>query len=1486
MPRERLVDGEKVRIEPGGLAWLRRDGGASILVAGPAALELTAAAVRATEGKLFVDTPPGTTTELETPRGPLHLVNVRSSLTASADGTVTAYVLSGEVRTDAGHRAGPGEELRLTPGGVQRSPVLSWEDWTGGLATTDRAAAPAPFGVGTVGARLPGEQGNPRWPLAIQKLEVRVTIDSDIAVTEVDETFFNPTSSTVEGLYRFRTPPGATLHRFGVDREDQIVWGYVKEQKAAAAQYAAHVYAGSTEDPALLEWDAPGVYRARLYPIAPGGSRRVVTRYAEWLTRTGEGGRRRLYVYPMAAEGAEASLPRIEELQVVIDLARAGAREVRTGMNGERVGEQILVRASDVVPRADLSVELLDEGTQGVAGYRMPHAPDLTLLAPDARGEAERGAKSEADYVLVPLRPMRAVEPAGGLDLAIVVDASAGMDAASMAIARAATGAILAHLGKDDRAAVWAGDTRLRPVAAASDQMAPVDEARRRAVSAGLAKIDRGGATDIGALLAEAAMRLDRSRRCAVVYVGDGKPTVGELTLVSLRERLARLPAPVRIYTFGVGDEANMGVLAGLAHGAFSTRLHDANDAARAALRLLEEAERPVWLGATVSLGAGVERVYPRELGAVPADETTLVVGRVSGAAPTAVRVAAGGGESSLPVRMVSVQDDGDVMRRWAEGRLLQLLDEGAGRAAVVEIGMRYGIITPFTSLYVPTTEEARREGRLRPPRRETKQRSRGLSLGKKSAPGSPMAEADDESEVAEQRADNKEGGTGTRAKGEEGSMGNARSRSPSLRYGVRGPADNAAPVAAAPAALGASDLPSGSLEAVPKAAAEAPPALAVRAGGGGPAVGGQKGAGDKAAEKSKATGGDMGADTTTLPKSGPAPARRPAAVDALGQQNAPAAPPAEPAPSQPSSGSTGEAQQFGMIGQLGGEAANEPAGDAFGAGGLGLSGIGEGGGGRGEGIGLGSIGTVGHGAGTGTGQGFGRGHGRLGGAHALGIDANSRDQRLAKDGSGLRAKAESYWTAPAQVYAKVPQLAPPERGDLGHRPIRCGPAASLPLEDRVALWRERLAKVSGNPHGAVQIYRSALGACEAPAWRDRSRLLSLMVDAMGAVRPRVALWRLLATEAGAGDALYGMILVRIRTAAEMRELHDALGLRTIDRKALAKALEGAKTPAERATKLRALVAQWPDDLGLHLALLDALEDAGDVPGAREVARKLRRKPNADAHVRTAVGELYLRLAASGGTPADGDEALRTFGEIVEFASDDPVARRRLGDLLRAHGRFAEAARQYETLEKLLPDDATVPILRAAAAQGMGKVEEAVRWTEKAAGANAPDASSGSAKTARALAMTFLAWAREGARAAGKKEEVARLLVRTRQLAAVDKPAGNVRISLAWSHPDLHPTLWTDVLGAPMPASDGDAMLGIAQALAPAGRKTAVEVRLEPEQARIAARYRVEAVITVVFDEGTNEERIARVPVRFERDGAPTLRYSVAGGSIVQEGKP
>ena len=163
------------------------------------------------------------------------------------------------------------------------------------------------------------------------------------------------------------------------------------------------------------------------------------------------------------------------------------------------------------------------------------------------------------------------------------------------------------------------------------------------------------------------------------------------------------------------------------------------------------------------------------------------------------------------------------------------------------------------------------------------------------------------EAEVVQDNSDNKEGGTGTRAKGEEGSMGNPTTKATNKRYAVQGPKDNADPHIARQAAL-----------------------------------------------REAMEFGMIGLLNT----------------GAAGDPNAPTAPWGR----DTSMGTDDISARGNMWG--------DEICDAFGAGGLGLSGIGEGGGGRGEGIGLGNIGTLGHGAGVGTGQGFGAGHGRLGGSH------------------------------------------------------------------------------------------------------------------------------------------------------------------------------------------------------------------------------------------------------------------------------------------------------------------------------------------------------------------------------------------------------------------------------------------------------------------------------------------------------------------------
>jgi Ca-activated chloride channel family protein len=461
----------------------------------------------------------------------------------------------------------------------------------------------------------------------------------------------------------------------------------------------------------------------------------------------------------------------------------------------------------------------------------------------------------------------------------------------------------------------------------------------------------------------------------------------------------------------------------------------------------------------------------------------------------------------------------------------------------------------------------------------------------------------------------------------------------------------------------------------------------------------------------------------------------------------------------------------------------------------------------------------------------------------------------------------------------------------LPRRIRACSAVANVALDERVNLWRERLARVVGNPWGVENVYKRALAACEAPSWRERRRLLGLLLDALPKVGDRVALWRVMFRDRAAADVLYRGLTLRVKTPAEMRELHQALGLKSIDKGLLEKFVRDAKTPEALVGKLRALVAEWPDDFVLALTLLDALEDAGDRGGARDFAERLRARPEIDAHVRTAIGELYLRFAESAKSPAEkqGDiaAARRAFGEIVEFSPEDPVARRRLGDLLRAHGWYADAQRQYETLAKLAPDDASVPLLLGGAAEGQGQLEAAVRWLEKASESGPPTAGSGRSPSsvARALSATYLAWGRLAAREGKRDKEWDALKNRAERLLADDRAgagAGLVRVSLVWSHPEFHPTLWSNALGSFMPAPEGDVALGVAQVRLPKRPGAKLEVRLEPDDVERAARLGATGTLTVVIDELGKGERVIKLPVKFSRGGPPVLSFSLENGGVTR----
>lgn len=706
-PVARAAPGDVIALPGGALARVELDAGARLVLAGDAELRLVDEASLALErGRAHVEA-----------RAPLELTALGATLrlassTASVDvreGGASAYVIRGELAYAAGGARGvvsPGHRLVVDEGGARVEPVVLFSDWTGGLAEAGPEGA-APVGLGVLEARVPEEIGRARWPLVVRRLDVRVRVEGDLAVTEIDQEFFNPASEMLEGLYRVRVPSGAILSRFAVDRNGRLVDGYVRERAQARRAYEEQVYRGSTLDPALLEWDGPDAYRARIYPIYPGQTRRIVVRWAEWL-RAPSPDAPRTYRFPM---GASERAPRIQELSIEVDLGETGASRVRAGLGAVREGRAVRLRRSDFVPRGDFWIELFADAPRAQRAWRARHEPPPR----DPETRAIPNEADERDYWVAPIVLDGGEAASEGLDVVIVADVSAGTDRAHLELGRSAVESVAGLLGSGDRVAIVPADLSLR-ARAEEAALAPVEQARVDAALSSLARAPAGGATDLGASIAGAAALLDPSRAGVVVYVGDGRATVGARTAGALSERLARLARPVRLYALAIGQDADLELLAPARdHGGLVLRVGERRDAAEAALELLAHAARPVVHGVTVELGDGIESPYPRRPIDVVIGDVLPIVGRVRGEPPRSVvlrgTTAGQPYERTIELETVETSDTVDPRLRWASARLAQLLAEGASREELVELGVRQGVITPYTSYYVPSAAELARMG-------------------------------------------------------------------------------------------------------------------------------------------------------------------------------------------------------------------------------------------------------------------------------------------------------------------------------------------------------------------------------------------------------------------------------------------------------------------------------------------------------------------------------------------------------------------------------------------------------------------------------------------------------------------------------------------------------------------------------------------------------------------------------------------------------
>lgn len=718
-----LLADAKIITEKGARALVRLPDGSRLFMRAESSIKLGAESVALDKGEYFLDAPPTDRKPMVHEVGGAAVTAAEAGVAIKREGAdVSVYVARG-MATVTG-KGGRAEVKAGEQGSVKgdAAPVVAalafWEDWTGGMADFASGNGVPGAGTGTIyGVDVGAAPGSAARRLEIGRQSVRAVVREGLSETEVDQTFFNPGERDVEGWYWFTVPDNASVTSFALETNGNLVEGEFIESKEAAAQYTAAKSSGHA--PAILEWVDARSYRARIYPIRAGGTRRVVLRYVQ-INPSNDG--KLTYVYPMG----QGDPVRIGEFSLRVDLGETGPKMKLSTLVDARVegnGRSVTMRRSGYTPRADFQLEAT-----------LPERrPPLSVSRYKADGES-------ADYVMVRFTPdldWKGVKQQRG-DVVVVVDTSAAGDESSRQLKTATAEAILRALSDDDRFALVALDVRptvLHP----KEGMAQASEGEIAKALEALAGHQAGGATDIASMFDVSLQRLHGAEQPAVVYVGDGVATSGELSGEQIVERLRRAlgTSRSRLFTVGVGSEANQPLLAELsrAGGGTAFRVDEAEQTTARALELTAALKVPTITDLELDLGAGLDEPFFSASGKVSRGQEVVVLARTHHDLPKRVKVKGrvGGEQFSKEYeaeRETSVIAE-FVPRLWAAEHVRRLLGGAQGpdaeRGRIVALGLEYGLMTPFTSILALESEGAYYQMGIQ--RKKSKLRGKQLTL-------------------------------------------------------------------------------------------------------------------------------------------------------------------------------------------------------------------------------------------------------------------------------------------------------------------------------------------------------------------------------------------------------------------------------------------------------------------------------------------------------------------------------------------------------------------------------------------------------------------------------------------------------------------------------------------------------------------------------------------------------------------------------------
>jgi Ca-activated chloride channel family protein len=551
------------------------------------------------------------------------------------------------------------------------------------------------------GILIPKEKDVP--PLAMLNHQVTITIEDQVAVTHIEQTFRNHTDRKLEATYVFPVPKGASVTKFAMWVDGKKVPGELVEAAKAKQIYTSIVQ--RTMDPGLLEYMGNNLLKLSVFPVPPKGDQKIEISYTS--VAPSENGLVE-YVYPLKTDGKAVST--LEKFTINVDIkSQHPIQNIYSPSHAitmSRPNEKRAVIGFEKDQAAlDRDFQLYyTAGTKDVGLTALTHrpvgsSPGFFMLLVSPRAELSKTQQVPRDIVLV-------------------LDTSGSMRGKRMTQARNALKYCLSNLQKQDRFAIINFATTVNKH---TEKLLNASEDQVTQAKKWVDGLEATGGTAIDdALKAALEFRTnEEGRTFTIVFFTDGQPTIGETnTDKILQNVMDKNTASTRIFTFGVGDDLNATFLDQLAEKtrALSTYVREFEDIETKVTSLYAKISNPVLTNLKLELSENVKlsEVYPPQLPDLFHGTQLVVLGRYTGDGKAKVTLNGKVGKESRSFVFdtsftdKTADDKTFVEALWARRKVGYLLDQirlnGEKKELVDEVvtlAKRYGITTPYTSYLV-----------------------------------------------------------------------------------------------------------------------------------------------------------------------------------------------------------------------------------------------------------------------------------------------------------------------------------------------------------------------------------------------------------------------------------------------------------------------------------------------------------------------------------------------------------------------------------------------------------------------------------------------------------------------------------------------------------------------------------------------------------------------------------------------------------------